>query len=221
MGERVKLRSTCPVLYSGSTLTTFINNLASALICESIALSDINCISDIEQAALRVGYKVSIDACNRPCDLQFLKHSPAGVTMFPLLNVGVLLRASGFCRGDLPGRGDLEKRASRQQAMLLNGMYPHVSFPFLHRLKATCKRTDEALTCEKSLSDKGLTTLTNEEVFERYTLSNIDYIILDSLVTGYQQLNRAEVFDKIMAKDYSYPSTNTPSLNPAIYVRMY
>jgi len=133
----VKLRPTGPMLYSGSTLTTTLNNLASFTI--GYALS---CVQPTEQnlinAAESVGYIITLDECLIPEDIQFLKHSPAydvNGEMQPVLNLGVYLRASGVCKGDLPGRGDIELRAKKFQFALLNGMFPRLRTPLIDLAK--------------------------------------------------------------------------------------
>lgn len=103
-----------PVLYTGSTLTTIINNIASLLIFTSIVrrlkgqrpnYSD--CRSLLRCGAEDCGYIVTIDECLIPQQLQFLKHSPMFDTngeLQPILNIGVILRMWGNCWGDLPGK---------------------------------------------------------------------------------------------------------------------
>lgn len=93
-------------LYSGSTLTTVINNLANLLIFNSIMNSNITSEQDIIDAAQRVGYNITLAECTVPQQIQFLKHSPIinGDDVIPMINFGVVLRAFGSCHGDLPGR---------------------------------------------------------------------------------------------------------------------
>lgn len=127
-----------PVLYSGSTLTTFINTLANFNIAMAFADAylTIRRPEDLVGIARRAGFIITVDTCEFPEDIQFLKHSPVLDTdgeWQPLLNLGVLLRASGMCMGDLPGRGDLVDRAIKFQRGLLRGAYPYATFPLLDR----------------------------------------------------------------------------------------
>jgi len=124
--EKVTITPNTYVLYSGSTLTTLINNLANYLIFTSIALchdqletagrDDICAI--ITRAARRAGYIVTVDIFENIQECTFLKHaSTAGGE--PWLVAGVFQRISGVCRGDLPGTGPLEERALIRQRDLV------------------------------------------------------------------------------------------------------
>lgn len=108
-----------PVLYSGSVLTTSVNNMANTIIFHSIveALNGPRLVGEmpqlIEAAAARVGYILKVQVCAFPEEIQFLKHSPCihdGV-ITPILNLGCWMRGFGTIVGDLPGRGSLLKRA--------------------------------------------------------------------------------------------------------------
>jgi len=103
-----------PILFSGSVLTTLTNNLANYLIFTSIVSSGATTEAEIIQAARNVGYVVTLQKCNTYHELQFLKHSPVSVggVIKPLINIGVILRALGQCKGDVPGSSKipLEKR---------------------------------------------------------------------------------------------------------------
>jgi len=137
--KKVKLIPRRPLLFSGSTITTAINNIANLAIAKSIADCDYRGEADVMFAAQDVGYIVS--GC-KPLefieDLQFLKNSPVLDTQGnwkPMLNLGVLLRASGTCEGDLNGRGDLRERAREFQRGLLHGAYPFTNFQMLDNMK--------------------------------------------------------------------------------------
>jgi hypothetical protein len=135
-------------LYSGSCLTTLINCLANILIgmaiadCEFPEVCDPFIVTDILRASiLETGYIVTMDYCEYDEDLQFLKHSPILTTSGhyqPMLNLGVLLRASGSCKGDVPGRGDLSTRFRDFQASLLQGMYPRSHCLVVDNMKRAC-----------------------------------------------------------------------------------
>jgi hypothetical protein len=134
----VILKPKRPMLYSGSTITTAINNIANVAIVKSIVDRGYQGPSDIELGAKNAGYIVT--GC-KPLefveDLQFLKNSPVRDMQGnwrPLLNLGVLLRASGTCKGDLPGKGSLYERARCQQRGLLRGSYPRTSFTIFNNM---------------------------------------------------------------------------------------
>lgn len=134
-----------PFLYSGSTITTSLNNLACILIILSLVERPFhgilvnNIAVEIVDAAERVGYILTgCEPLEYFEDLQFLKNSPVRDTngdWQPLLNFGVLLRASGRKHGDHPGFGDLEPRGNAFQYALIHGCYPHVTFPVFESMK--------------------------------------------------------------------------------------
>lgn len=130
-----------PMLLSGSTLTTLVNNLANVLIGECLnrcadqgALGEKDLIAAVAQA----GYVITLERCDNIEQVQFLKHSPIMTDTgdyAPCINYGVALRASGFCNGDLPGRGDFNTRARKFQHELLQGMFPYCTSGFIEAMK--------------------------------------------------------------------------------------
>lgn len=144
-----------PKLQSGSTLTTTINDLATMSIILAIVLDKAQTTDSVIGAAANAGYIVTVEECFKPQHLQFLKHSPVydnTGTMQPLLNVGVFLRASGTCYGDLPGdkRTPLKQRGLAYQAGLIQGFYPRVTTPFLTSLR----RNAGAISSDTQLAKK-------------------------------------------------------------------
>jgi len=105
-----------PLLYSGSVLTTFLNNMAVmlSLVCYNRFLRELSRPpTEGEAASLlvasfeRAGYDLKFeDVSSNPRLYQFLKHSPAFVDgkIVPYLNLGVFFRGFGMCDGDLPGK---------------------------------------------------------------------------------------------------------------------
>lgn len=171
----VILRPDGPRLYSGSTLTTVTNNVANQLIALSIAESRASTPEEITEAAAQCGYIVTLQECHRMYDIQFLKHSPVYDTrgrLRALLNLGVLLRLSGTCKGDLPGRGDLTERAREFQYGLLNGAYPNVSFALIEGMKNATRRPD----VRSSIIDTVRKTLqyTTDSTSEHYSVSDVE-----------------------------------------------
>lgn len=180
----VQLRPHGPRLYSGSTITTTINNLANIMIAVAIAESDISCAADIQKAANRAGYIVTVEIAEIFEDLSFLKHSPCrdvSGEWQPVLNLGVLLRMSGVAKFDLPGRGDFNSRAKAFQRGLLQGAYPRTHFPLIDNMKSVVAGSDTRLdvavaTCigDRFKYKVGEQTeelwFTSEDVFRRYRL---------------------------------------------------
>lgn len=153
--ERVDLTPKEAVLYSGSTLTTIINNLASYLIAIGIS-EEINShpgrntieslMQTCKDGAARAGYLITVEQPvwthepQAPGELQFLKHSLAEDKqgrLQPVLNFGVFLRSSGICHGRLP-RGDIKQIGTAFQSLLLRGMYPRTHCPLLDALRKSC-----------------------------------------------------------------------------------
>jgi hypothetical protein len=182
--NKVRFSTSVPKLHSGSTITTIINNLACLFIMYSISEElvddDTHATAElINRAASKCGYLVTIDTCTHPSQLQFLKHSIVYDTrgnLQPLLNLGVLLRSYGLCKGDLPGRGAIEPRARAFNGGLLQGMYPRTSFTLRDNLyQQTLPPTDaiekhiaQMLQYKIQHDDDENFTVSDEQLFLRY-----------------------------------------------------
>lgn len=184
--RKVTLKADDPVLFSGSTVTTVTNNSANTLLGFALADSGACNSEEIARACAEVGYVVTVEDCSLDYHLlQFLKHSPVRSTdgrLRALLNLGVLLRASGSCKGDLPGRGDLAQRARAFQAGLVYGMYPRVHFTLRDRMFGATgvKTADLDLLGEDFFQFTTAPTsdtfhVSDEEVYARYGLNQLDY----------------------------------------------
>jgi hypothetical protein len=150
---KVVMTPKTPVLYSGSTITTSLNNTACMTIYLAIRDCDTSSANTIDEVGVKLeaaieecGYQVTGlkgEWCEIFEDVQFLKHSPVQDihgNWRAVKNLGVLGRSSGVCRGDLPGRGDWKLRAALFQLVLLVGMYPRDSFLMLDNMKKTAAR---------------------------------------------------------------------------------
>lgn len=119
--EHVRYKFKSARLYSGSVLTTTINNFANLLIAFALhrRVPDPSRVTRAQfKEAYRlagedVGYQLKIIDCERPEELQFLKHSPSVVDghIEPWMGLGVYIRGFGTFKGDLPGKGPLDRRA--------------------------------------------------------------------------------------------------------------
>lgn len=169
-----------PRLFSGSTLTTVLNNIASLLI--GVALSEAifdGTVKSLIDSVTRTGYVVTCERCRIPERIQFLKHSPvldvSGVYR-PFLNPGVLLRLSGSCRGDLPGKGDTTIRAKKYQYSLLRSAYPTTDFPLLRNMMSMAQCHDDYslshLFERKVIAGKEVHSFKAEDVYRRYALDS-------------------------------------------------
>lgn len=215
--KKIKLLPNEPTLYSGSTITTVINNLANILIAKAIAESTINSVQDIVQAAETAGYVVTAEECKIPEDIQFLKYSPCMTTTgeyAPLLNLGVIMRASGTCRGDLPGRGDLTQRARRFQAALLQGAYPRSHLDFIDNMKAAAgtpdavsKRVAEKIFLYKVYDQGDFFHFDTDSAYRRYRLNAKEYSDMNMFSNmGPYETFCGSIVDKVLGKDYGLAS---------------
>lgn len=190
----VQLEPHEPKLYSGSTLTTSLNNFANICIAKQLADDLVSTNASVVSSSRKVGYIVTCDDADEPELLQFLKHSPVRDVYEewqPLLNLGVLLRLSGTCKYDLPGRGDLRTRGRQFQSALLAGAYPRTIFPLITNMKKTCG-SSSTLASQKLVSnileykvvselDDPVLTFSSEEVYRRYQLTHSEQEELDVL----------------------------------------
>lgn len=218
----VQLRPFDPTLYSGSTITTVVNNTANLSIAIAIAELQARTPKQIIEAAESAGYIYTIDECTEFEDMQFLKHSPALDTdgaWRPLLNVGVLLRLSGRCKGDLPGRGPIKERAQAFQAGLLQGVYPYTSFPLIDNMKKSAKPTsnakllkavtqyhDRELQYKVTKEKRETRYFTQQAVYKRYRLTQSEMDVLDDRLGGaaYSTFHSSDGSSKVLETDYGY-----------------
>lgn len=110
-------------LYSGSTLTTIINNFANLLIALELELLAPNPGSMSREefkaayvtAGENVGYILKQQTCTCTEHLQFLKHSPTLVDgeIVPWMNLGTYTRGFGTFDGDIPHKRGKYKEAAR------------------------------------------------------------------------------------------------------------
>lgn len=101
--NKIRLQGIRAIEYSGSVLTTLLNNIASLLIGLSIHFDG---ASDIAASANAIGYNVTQIERNSLEELTFLKHSwfyDGDSDPRSFLNVGAILRSFGTFTGDLPG----------------------------------------------------------------------------------------------------------------------
>jgi hypothetical protein len=220
--ERVHLKPYSPRLYSGSTLTTLINNLANLIIAHSIMTSNAVTEDQIKTAANEAGYIVTLERCYDYSTIQFLKHSPVYDVkgeLCALLNIGVILRMSGTCKGRLPGKGDYRERAMFFQQALLRGAAPRVHYPLIDAMKDSCSSATSKLTARtvlalqkqvdallylKTADDDSEHHFTSQEVFRRYLLDpcEIQTIVHQFGHLKFQQHLNSSAISKILLLDY-------------------
>jgi hypothetical protein len=206
-----------PTLFSGSTVTTMLNNCVYLLFAMYLNDHPLDDYSDdapslekqIKSRFEALGYIITIEECDIPQKLQFLKHSPVydiHGELQPLLNLGVLLRASGTCNGDLPGRQSFYERASSFQHSLLQGMYPRAHWPLIDIMKDTAKKyfeVDTSAYTTKSQVDHEFHML-DEQVYLRYSLTPSEIVELNEIYgrSGYGEYTCLTGLEKILSIDY-------------------
>jgi len=193
--------------YSGSLLTTLLNNIASLAIGFHIT----NGYTKRSKAATEqfvkdrletCGWKCTLQVCSKIEQVQFLKMSPCRAvdgSIVAILNLGVILRCLGQRRGDLPGKGCLVQRARAFNAGLVRGMVHAGNHSFLRTLqtKFLAHRQREDTVYYNSSAVEGMVRSENQvlddsSVRARYDISSCAYEELCSLVMA------ADVGDSIL-----------------------
>lgn len=218
-GESFTFMSKRPVEYSGSLITTVLNNIASSIIGMSVYDSLKNGAPDGEirsrilQAAARVGYIVTVNERDDFASLQFLKNSPTRLGD-SYVNLGVLLRGLGGCHGDFPGRGDLSERVENFASSVVAG-YAHCGNNIITRALRNRFRRGPTVTIPDKNSSYiiGLikgdeSTVEDSELSDRYGCSIGE---LEELAECIVRLRVGDVInckalDKIFNLDYEYPN---------------
>lgn len=118
--EKFRYVAEQPVLFSGSTLTTIINTIATRVISlrfffdlQFIPLQERSrerVCAQVLESARSCGYLVTCDVAHNAQQLLFLKHSPSASGV-PFLAVGTILRSLTRYDGDVPGSRKLSLRA--------------------------------------------------------------------------------------------------------------
>lgn len=230
--KKVTLVPEQPVLYSGSTITTILNCLGCLTIFKSISDNKIQydqCKTVDEVKALTIhlaslaGYIVTVDVWEHIQQATFLKHS-SNEHGEPWLNIGVIQRLSGTCKGDLPGSGDLYTRCEIVQSKLVEGLVHagdsavtnalRARFPKLSLTSKETKTFDRYSKLTGSYIVDQINSLTpnrntpvrvtDADIMFRYNLNEIE---LDALVSSILNFAPGRVIDcpasrKIYTKDY-------------------
>lgn len=232
--NKIRIKPTRPMLYSGSTITTAINNVANLSIglaiseCQYTGRLDEDGVSqELVLAAESAGYVIT--GC-KPLefeeDIQFLKNSPVKEEHTgcwkPMLNFGVFLRASGSCNGDLPmilkGPKDLRSRAEAFQRGLLAGTYPYCTSELLDKLRSRAgsgvsllDRATKNNLFYKVVSDAKFPTYRcdTSSFMRRYRLTDLEYLELlhDFGSMGYGEHYHGSSVSKILELDYGLVTT--------------
>lgn len=221
--KKVVLEPVDPVLYSGSTLTTILNCFGCLLIFVALSThkDDFDACKTIEeiksltiQLASKAGYIVTVEVWEHVQQATFLKHS-SNSNGEPWLNLGVVQRLSGSCKGDVPGRGDINHRCELVQSQLIEGLVHagdssvtralRTRFPKMglkQRIRTGSYIVDSIN--DNTTPDTPPVIVTDADIMYRYNLNEIE---LDALVNHISHFAPGRVIDcsasrKIYTKDY-------------------
>lgn len=181
--RKVVLKPREHILYSGSTLTTIVNNVANLMIAWSIDREGARTAPAIIEAAAKVGYIVTLKRHTRFEQLQFLKHSPVELPngkIVAMVNAGVLLRAVGQSRRR-EHHMTVEEQSAMMAAGLVSSLYPTYRPQMLERfrqrmlLESGGRELDHSDSWLATTKTKGDVVIVETDRFlRRYDLSAVD-----------------------------------------------
>jgi len=128
--QKLFVKPVQPIEFSGSTLTTILNDIAMLLIALRFSyvkryrvLSKSQTKQLFLDSAESCGYIVTFDSVAFE-GLQFFKYSPVLIDgkVLVCLNLGVILRSLGHTKGDFPGRGPIGLRGLKHSASVVMGL---------------------------------------------------------------------------------------------------
>lgn len=222
--HKVVFRPRGKVLYSGSVLTTSVNNMANTLIFLSIMtqleilenrgfrVTLAECEELVRNSARLAGYLVTCQVCEHFENIQFLKHSPmftpAGELM-PTLNFGVIMRNFGNCRYDLPGKSKdgLELRALKYTCDVVASFVhagDNVIFEAFRARFPHGKAIDELAVKSVNASNFLQKAVSIESIARRYGVSPVDVESFVYTVRScrFEHSYRDRFIDACMEQDY-------------------
>lgn len=217
-GMKVKLEPVGPVLYSGSALTTAVNNMANTLIFLSIMdgyrkdMTKREAIQLIEESAERCGYILKCEVCDEIQKIQFLKYSPTrNGGMY--LNLGVILRTFGMCKGDLEGKKNvsiLERGIKRSADVVAS--HVHAGDSRLMRVlrsrypNGNVSKLEIEIHKQWRLEKQVEDIVLDEDVCLRYSLSQEEYLEVCEIYATCPTccIINSEAVRKIILCDYGY-----------------
>jgi hypothetical protein len=205
--------------YSGHAYTSAINKQAFLSIIHSISREDIKTEEDIVRAGYIAGFALEVTACHIFESLQFLKKSPVmcGGEYKSVINLGVILRASGSCKGTPPGRTKIpiDVRCQTFQALLVNGIYPNIHSPLIDAMRRQITTKDDTVIknaigqIQKNhkwlIGETQLQTIhiTDEDLLRRYQLTSHQVEELyDFANASYGDVIVNSALAKVLATDY-------------------
>lgn len=225
-GLKQKLIPTSPRLYSGSVLTTVVNNTANMSIFLSICEQYYRHKDDygsavpydaievlVKESAMNAGYIITCEECVENEDIQFLKRSASVVdgVIYPWLNLGVWFRSFGSIEGDLGGsqKIPLHVRAAMHNRGVVEG-HKHDGIHIISQaFNAMVTDAPDAPTIMTDYhggvgaSDAFIST---DCIARRYRLTELQVTELATWISSARQgqLLVSPVLDRIMKIDYGF-----------------
>jgi hypothetical protein len=206
------------VLYSGSVWTTTVNNWANLCIVWEYTTRWYSPLHTMEQAAEAyqsaaeyIGYVVKIKVAKEVEALSFLKHFPAfnGTTYVPALCLGVICRALGKTKGDLPGSSKVSimRRVREFNAQFVESLKHAGDHVLIDSLQHLTKGARVNLKTDHKRYSTGEYTygrLSTDSLCRRYELETFDLEDLCLLLSAATEgtLIRCRASDAIMDLDY-------------------
>lgn len=210
---KIHLSPVRPVEYSGTTLTTSLNNLASLSIMMSIHKRRASTAAQITAAAIAVGYVVTVEERKTLEQCQFLKHSwwtNSSGEVRSFLNLGPILRSFGTCRRDLPGRGDLQRRARAWNAAAVTAYMHTGENRLLRELRQVYNSRDKVTLPEeimKHCHTQKRDVIPDEAYLKRYNIPDCEWRNLCNLVNCCEfGVIRCRAVEAIYQVDYGLDS---------------
>jgi len=199
-------------LQSGITITTLMNTFAWMACFLNIRKILHITIDSIQKSCEELGYITTIEENLIPEDITFLKANPVLCTCHneyqPVMNLGVIYRASGVCRRDLPGRRKtpIHERATTFQSQLMNGLTCTIDNTIISTLNPgkSSVVTIVSNAQRNNLHTGKVHSYSNDNLFRRYraTPEEIDTLTIHSHIQGFGTTTYDPLVSKILTKDY-------------------
>jgi hypothetical protein len=165
------LRPLVMYLQSGITITTLINTFSWWIMFLNIVDVGDFTQNGITTACAGCGYIVDIGHKDRFQKVTFLKHNPVRCTCCnswqPVINIGVILRASGILKGEIPStsRTSIDDAVRDHQSGVMNGLLSKIDNKTFEQLNP--RSTD------KVVKPDGFINLLHEGVKHKYTTNDL------------------------------------------------
>lgn len=219
--------------FSGTILTTPLNNIAASAICLSIhyhlsrARDDEETPDIVSRSAFAVGYLVTAERCTTPEEIQFLKMSfweDTDGRLHSFLNLGAILRSFGTCWMDYPfnsKKGETLDDAIRYRNWSVLKGYKHAGCTEVYealvasrgcvRGKIQHSRIIDSHVANENLHKHWLSTterlpVPRDSILKRYGMDLAEYRELCKLISESdvgRHIHCTAVY-RILEKDYAY-----------------